>query len=77
MQEFSDDYRGHSIYPHVSGPIRGPWRATFLACKIGPNSSQRVVLQGAVPGIFESVETANQAAVVEAKLRLDALLSTK
>jgi hypothetical protein len=77
VQQFQDDHRGHTIFLHASGPTGGPWVAAFSAWKIEPNNSYRAVVQGALPGVYPSVERAHAAATSEAKSQLDALLNAK
>lgn len=77
MQQFPDDHRGHTIFAHASGPANGPWVASYSAWKIEPNNSYRAVVQGTLPGVFQSTQDAQAAAVAEAKSRLDAVLDSK
>ncbi len=77
MQQFPDDHRGHTIFAHASGPTGGPWVASYSAWKIDPDNSYHAVVQGTVPGVFQSTDDAHVAATIEAKSRLDALLDAK
>lgn len=77
MAEFKDDHRGHTIFPHASGPLAGPWVSSYSAWKIESNNSNRAVVQGTLPGVFQSVESAHAAAISAAKIQLDALLDKK
>lgn len=74
MAQFPDDHRGHTIFPHASGPTVGPWVALYSAWCIEPNNSYRAVCQGTLPGVYQSPEKAHAAAVAEAKRSIDALL---
>lgn len=74
MAEFPDDHRGHTIFPHASGPTVGPWVASYSAWCIELNDSYRAVCQGTLPGVYQSPEEARAAAVAEAKRSIDALL---
>lgn len=74
MEQFPDDHRGHTIFAHASGPTVGPWVASYTVWKLEPVNCYRAVVQGTVPGVFPSTDSAHAAATIEAKCRLDALL---
>lgn len=77
MESFKDDHRGHTIFPHASGPSTGPFVASYSAWKIEPNNSYRAVVQGTLDCTFQTQEIALSAAMSEAKKNLDNVLDTK
>ena len=76
MQELTDDHRGHTIVTSASGPNLelGPWVASYSAWKIEENNSYRAVVQGALPGTYQSAEAAHAEASLESKEQLDRIL---
>lgn len=76
MQELADEYRGHMIITHVSGPSLtvGPWIASYSAWKTSPDHSYCAVVNGALKQVFQTTESARSAATIEAKERLDDIL---
>lgn len=77
MQNLPDEYRGHAVFSHASGPACGPWVPGFSVWKIEPNNCYIAILQGVLSEAFESPESARAAAVTEAKYRIDSLLDKK
>jgi hypothetical protein len=77
MELFKDDHRGHTIFPHASGPSVGPFVASYSAWKIEPNNSYRAVVQGTLVGTFQTKEVALSAAIEEAKNSIDNVLDAK
>lgn len=75
MNDLVNDHRGHTIFCHASGVISGPFVASFSAWRVEPNSSCRAITQGTLPGVFDTREVAIAAALAEAKLSIDKLLS--
>lgn len=76
MEKLNDDHRGHAIVTHASGPYvsKGPYIAFYSVWRIDSNNSYRAVIQGHLPTKFETSESAELAAITEAKTQLDAVL---
>ena len=76
MQEMKDDHRGHAIITSVSGPNlnSGAFVASYAVWKIEANNSYCAVLQGALSNTFDASDEARSEAMVEAKVKLDAVL---
>ena len=79
MTENSEYHREHVIIPSVSGPVlnNGPLVAFYTVWKPEGNNSYRAVLQGSLERLFNTMEEAHSAALIEAKAKLDEVLDSQ
>lgn len=76
MTDHSEIHRGHFVIAGASGPslAEGPLVAFYSVWKVEENNSYQAVLQGMLPGVFTSMESAYAATITEAKAALDRVL---
>lgn len=77
MELFRDDYKGHMIYAHASGPDSGPWVGLYTVWALNGHSDATSVLHGSVEGSYSSIKFACSVAREQAKRRIDVLLSQR
>ena len=77
MQEVKSNYRGHLIIPTASGPnlSAGPFISSYAVWLIEENNSFKAVIQGSLSQEFSTQKDAYEAATIEAKEKLDKVLS--
>lgn len=78
MEGLRENYRGHAIVTIVSGPNPDapPFVASYSVWEIEPNNSHEAVLQGYLSPVYLDSDTAREAATLEAREKLDAVLDS-
>jgi len=74
VDSFRDDYKGHMIFCHESGPEYGPWIGVYSVWGQDGNSGAYCVLNGSSTSSYSAKALACEGAEQEAKKRIDALL---
>lgn len=75
MDGFDNEYMGHMIFFHASGPDAGPWVGNYSVLATNDQSELYSVLHGIATGTFSSIELATSAASTQARQRLDDFLA--
>jgi len=75
MDSFRDDYKGHMIFTHASGPQSGPWVGSFSAWSIDKDGLYECVSQSIASDSCHSEKFAERVALTDAKKRIDKLLA--
>jgi len=74
MSNSENNYREHIIITSASGPVGGPWIASYTIWKSEDNNSHKAVLQGQISELYKTAEEAHSAATIESRSKLDVLL---
>jgi len=75
MDLFRDDYKGHMICTHASGPESGPWVGSFSVWSVDEAGEYSCVSQSSPSDAYHSKKFADRVAATEAKRRIDSLLA--